>query len=144
MIPRAIDVLSAPTGLELIHGASKEAAAVGSKAALKSAAHKAALGGAKAASAKTAAATAAKAAAVPIICFEWLQRPENVLDGHRSWSDIRPSDAPNHVRIDHHKTNKKVLQPLDDDDGQLFPELEAHLKTLTKRGVPVVVTPGER
>jgi hypothetical protein len=66
MIPRAIDVLSAPTGLELIHGASKEAAAVGSKAALKSAAHKAALGGAKAASAKTAAATAAKAGGVVV------------------------------------------------------------------------------
>lgn len=83
-------------------------------------------------------------AAVPIICFEWLQRPENVLDGHLSWSDIRPSDAPVHVRIDHHKTNKKVLQPLEDDDGQLFPELEAYLKTLSKSGVPVVVTPAER
>lgn len=83
-------------------------------------------------------------AAVPIICFEWLQRPENVLDGHLGWTDVRPSDAPTHVRINHHKTNKKVLQPLEDDEGPLFPELEAYLQSLSKLGVPVVVTPGER
>jgi hypothetical protein len=53
-------------------------------------------------------------AAVPIICFEWLQRPENVLAGHLSWGDIRPADAPRHVRINHHKTGRKVLQPLED------------------------------
>jgi len=50
-------------------------------------------------------------AAVPLICFEWLQRPENVLAGHLTWSDIRPNAHPRHVRIDHHKTGEKVLQP---------------------------------
>jgi hypothetical protein len=30
-------------------------------------------------------------AAVPLICFEWHQRPENVLAGHLTWSNYRPS-----------------------------------------------------
>lgn len=28
-------------------------------------------------------------AAVAVICFEWLQRPENVIAGHIKWSDYR-------------------------------------------------------
>ena len=60
-------------------------------------------------------------AAVPLICFEWLQRPENVLAGHLTWSDIRPSALPRHVRIDHHQTGEKVLQPLEDLQGPRFP-----------------------
>ena len=83
-------------------------------------------------------------AAVPLICFEWLQRPENVLAGHLTWSDIRPSAHPRHVRIDHHKTGEKVLQPLEDAQGPLFPELEAYLGSLPRIGVSVVLTPGER
>ena len=43
-------------------------------------------------------------AIVPLVCFEWLQRPENVLAGHLRWSDYRPHDRPCHVRIVHHKT----------------------------------------
>jgi len=83
-------------------------------------------------------------AAVPLICFEWLQRPENVLAGHLTWSDIRPSAHPRHVRIDHHKTGEKVLQPLEDAQGPLFPELEAYLGSLLRIGILVVLTPGER
>jgi integrase-like protein len=83
-------------------------------------------------------------AAIPLICFEWLQRPENVLAGHLSWGDIRPASHPRHVRIDHHKTGQKVLQPLEDGQGALFPELEAYLGTLTRLGIAVVLTPGER
>jgi hypothetical protein len=49
-------------------------------------------------------------AAVPLICFEWLQRPKNVLAGHLGWGDIRASAHPHYVRIDHHKTGKEVLQ----------------------------------
>jgi len=61
-------------------------------------------------------------AAVPLICLEWLQRPENVLAGHLTWSDIRPNAHPRHVRIDHHKTGEKVLQALEDAQGPLsFP-----------------------
>jgi hypothetical protein len=83
-------------------------------------------------------------AAVPIICFEWLQRPENVLAGHLSWGDVRPADRPHHVRIDHHKTGKKVLQPLEDAQGRLFPELEDYLAKLPRLGLAVVLTPGRR
>jgi hypothetical protein len=44
-------------------------------------------------------------AAAALICFWWLQRPENVLDGHLTWHDYRPADHPNHVKIFHHKTD---------------------------------------
>ena len=57
--------------------------------------------------------------AVPFICFEWLQRPENVLAGAISWTDYRPAHRPRHVRIEHWKTHKMVWQPLEDDTGPL-------------------------
>ena len=47
-------------------------------------------------------------AIVPLVCFEWLQRPENVLAGHLRWTDFRPAERPNHVRIVHHKTAEIV------------------------------------
>ena len=62
--------------------------------------------------------------AAPLICFEWLQRPENVLGGAISWTDYRPAHHPRHVRIEHWKTKKMVWQPLEDDHGLLFPEIE--------------------
>ena len=84
-------------------------------------------------------------AAVPLICFEWLQRPENVLSGHLVLGGHPAgSSHPNHVRIDHHKTGEKVLQPLEDAQGRSFPELEAYLATIKRLGVAVVLTPGER
>jgi hypothetical protein len=45
-------------------------------------------------------------AAVPLICFEWHQRPENILAGHLTWTDYRPPGRPNAVRILHHKTEQ--------------------------------------
>ena len=47
-------------------------------------------------------------AAVPLICFEWHQRPENVLAGHLTWGDYRPPERPNAARIVHHKTGELV------------------------------------
>ena len=47
-------------------------------------------------------------AAVPLICFEWHQRPENVLAGHLTWTELPASDRPNTVRIEHHKTGELV------------------------------------
>jgi len=67
-----------------------------------------------------------------------------VLAGHLTWSDIRPSAQPRHVRIDHHKTGEKVIQPLEDAQGPLFPELETYLNGLPRIGLSVVLTPGER
>jgi hypothetical protein len=35
-----------------------------------------------------------EAAAAAVICFEWLQRPENVLAGCITWQDYRPDAFP--------------------------------------------------
>jgi len=47
-------------------------------------------------------------AAVPLISYEWHQRPENVLAGHLTWADYRPLERPNAVRVLHHKTGEIV------------------------------------
>ncbi|MFA5955994.1 hypothetical protein [Hyphomicrobium sp.] len=85
---------------------------------------------------------------VPLICYEWHQRPENVLAGSFKWSDWRPEERPTAVRIEHTKTGEEVWMPLEDKvDGKvvlLFPEIEAYLAELEKIGDVVVVTPGVR
>lgn len=81
-------------------------------------------------------------ALAPLICFEWLQRPENVIDGYITWADWRPSSRPNHVQVFHHKTGERVWQPLEDETGPLFPELEAALAEVPRLGVPMVLTTG--
>jgi integrase len=82
--------------------------------------------------------------AAALICFEWLQRPENVLTGKITWPDYRPAEHPHHVRIFHHKTGQVVLQPLEAEGRKLYPELEAYLADLPRIGVPIVVTKGSR
>jgi integrase len=81
-------------------------------------------------------------ALVPLICFEWLQRPENVLDGYITWADWRSSRMPQHVHVFHHKTGERVWQPLEDEAGLLFPEIESVLAELPRLGVPIVLTTG--
>ena len=83
-------------------------------------------------------------AAVPLICFEWHQRPENVLAGHLSWADYKRSDRPNWVRIEHHKTGEQVDMPLFDRHGPLFPELVAYLDGLERLGIPIVLMKPKR
>jgi hypothetical protein len=79
-------------------------------------------------------------AAVPLICFEWHQRPENVLAGHLTWADYRPTEGSNAVRVLHHKTGEVVFLPLVARTGEpLFPELTAYLDTLERLGVPIVL-----
>jgi hypothetical protein len=78
-------------------------------------------------------------AAVPLICFEWHQRPENVLAGHLTWADYRPTDRPNMVRVLHNKTGVLVSLPLIDNEGPLFPELTQYLDGLERLGIPVVL-----
>jgi hypothetical protein len=53
-----------------------------------------------------------EAAAAAVVCFEWLQRPENVLGGYVTWSDYRSKDHPNAIKILHHKTGAVVWHPL--------------------------------
>ena len=83
-------------------------------------------------------------AVVPLVRFEWLQRPENVLAGHLSWSDYRPTERPNHVRIVHHKTGQVIWHPLQLGGERFYPELENALARLDKIAVPIVATTGER
>ena len=82
--------------------------------------------------------------AATLICYEWLQRPENVLAGKISWSDYRPAHHPLAVRIDHHKTKKKIWQPLEDENGRLYPELEVYLTRVPRLGIPMVLLEPER
>jgi IS5 family transposase len=83
-------------------------------------------------------------AVVPLACFEWLQRPENILAGHLRWTDYRPLEKPHHVRIVHHKTGQVVWHPLEAFGERFYPELEELLTKLTKIAVPIVVTLGRR
>jgi integrase len=82
--------------------------------------------------------------AAALICFEWLQRPENVLDGKITWADYRPTDRPLHVRVIHQKTGESVWMPLEDRSGTLYPELENYLAELPRLGLPIVLTTGNR
>jgi hypothetical protein len=79
-----------------------------------------------------------------LICFEWLQRPENVLAGLTTWPGYRPPARPNSVHIEHHKTGKLVWHPLEDGQGKFYPEIEAYLAELPKIGTSIVLTPGTR
>jgi hypothetical protein len=84
-----------------------------------------------------------EAAAAAVICFEWLQRPENVIGGYLTWPDYRPADFPDALRIVHHKTGATVWHPLEEaaDGGtaQFYPEAEAVLARLPRRGVPMIL-----
>lgn len=80
-------------------------------------------------------------ALVPIIAFEWVQRPTNIVGGHITWTDYRGTSMPQHVRVFHHKTGEAVWLPLvDHEDGTLFyPELEEKLAHAERLGVPMVI-----
>jgi hypothetical protein len=83
--------------------------------------------------------------AAALICFEWHQRPENVLAGSITWNDYRHPDHPHEVHIRHRKTDVVVELPLEDEDGNPFyPELDAYLAELPRLGLPMVLTSGER
>jgi hypothetical protein len=83
--------------------------------------------------------------AAALICFEWHQRPENVLAGSITWHDYRHDDSPNVVNIRHRKTGVVVPLPLEDESGMSFyPELDAYLANLPRLGLPIVLTSGER
>lgn len=80
-----------------------------------------------------------------LVCFEWHQRPENVLAGSLTWGDWRPAIRPGAVRILHAKTGAEVWQRLDDEDGSpLFPEVTRYLDGLERIGVPVVLMRPQR
>lgn len=84
-----------------------------------------------------------EAAAAAVICFEWLQRPENVIAGHIKWSDYRSAKTPNVIKILHHKTGAVVMHPLEETvDGRLvkfYEEAEQVLSHLPRRGVSMIL-----
>jgi hypothetical protein len=84
-----------------------------------------------------------EAAAAAVICFEWLQRPENVLAGLLRWPDYRGEKWPHAIKILHHKTDATVWHPLEETSGgatvQFYPEAEAVLARLPRRGVPMIL-----
>ena len=84
-----------------------------------------------------------EAAAAAVICFEWLQRPENVLAGILRWPDYRGKEWPNAIKILHHKTGATVWHPLEEiKNGEVvrfYPEAEAILEKLPRRGVPMIL-----
>lgn len=82
--------------------------------------------------------------AAALICFEWHQRPEHVRAGDITWADYRPSHRADAVHVRHPKTGEKGWVPLEDDEGPLFPELEAYLAELPRIGIPIVLTAGVR
>jgi len=79
-----------------------------------------------------------EAAAVAVICFEWLQRPENVIAGHIKWSGYRTGSKPT-IRIEHHKTGEIVDHPLEDDDVKFYEEAEEVLSHLKRLGTPMIL-----
>ena len=73
-----------------------------------------------------------------MIAFYWLQRETDIIS-RLSWTHYRPLDAPDVVRIVHHKTHELVDLPLVDDDGtQLWRELTARLDRALKTGTLIV------
>jgi hypothetical protein len=81
--------------------------------------------------------------AAAVICFEWLQRPENVIAGHVKWTGYRTGPKPS-IRIEHHKTGAVIDHPLEETmlDGSVvkfYEEAERILSNLTRRGVPMIL-----
>jgi hypothetical protein len=82
-------------------------------------------------------------AAVAVICFEWLQRPENVVAGHIKWSGYRTGPSPT-IQIEHHKTGAVVAHPLEEilPDGSLvrfYEDAEKVLSHLKRLGTPMIL-----
>ena len=86
-----------------------------------------------------------QAAAAPVICFEWLQRPENVLAGYLRWPDYRSTEHPTALKIFRHKTGAVVWHPLEEtQDGNriiFYQDAEAVLAALPRLSVPVILHP---
>jgi hypothetical protein len=85
-------------------------------------------------------------AAAAVICFEFLQRPENVLAGYLAWPDYRGQAVPNAIKITHHKTGAVVWHPLEEKTEQgplkFYADAEAVLDQLPRRGVAMILKPG--
>jgi hypothetical protein len=80
--------------------------------------------------------------AAAVICYEWLQRPENVIAGHIKWSGYRMGASA--IQIEHHKTGAVIQHPLEETlaDGTIvkfYADAEEVLSHLTRRGTPMIL-----
>ncbi len=74
-----------------------------------------------------------------LIAFFWLQREEDIFL-RLAWTNYRPNDAPNTVRIFHHKNGELVQVPLCDEDGSdLWPDLVPRLDGEARQGTLLVM-----
>ena len=85
-----------------------------------------------------------EAAAAAVICFEWLQRPENVLAGYLRWTDYRSNEWPRAIKIEHHKTGAIVWHPSREKRRmwrtlKFYADAEAVLARLPRRGIPMIL-----
>lgn len=85
-----------------------------------------------------------EAAATAVICFEWLQRPENVVAGYITWADYRAPSAPSIIRVAHHKTGTIAPHPLEETDEKgnvtlFYPDAEEILAKLPRLGLPMIL-----
>ncbi|MBW5438622.1 hypothetical protein FXB41_28820 [Bradyrhizobium canariense] len=85
-----------------------------------------------------------EAAATAVICFEWLQRPENVVAGYITWADYRAPSAPSIIRVAHHKTGTIAPHPLEEADEKgnvtlFYPDAEEVLAKLPRLGLPMIL-----
>jgi hypothetical protein len=73
-----------------------------------------------------------------MVSFFWLLRQGDCL--RLAWGAYRSSDAPDVVRLVHHKTGEPVEVPLIDDDGSaLFPEICGRLDAAPRYGSLIVM-----
>lgn len=82
-----------------------------------------------------------EAAAAAVVCFEWLQRPENMVL-HFTWANYDPPNHRGWVNVEHHKTGVEGWHPLvDPETGErLYPEAEAILAQVPRRALLVCVS----
>lgn len=58
-----------------------------------------------------------------------------MLGGHISWTDYRPAERPDAVRIVHHKTGELVWLSLSDEDGPLSRQNREQVSDESQNGV---------
>jgi hypothetical protein len=82
-------------------------------------------------------------AAVAVICFEWLQRPENVVAGLLTWPDYRSKKWPHAA----HRAPQEQAAGLASEIVKFYAEAEDILSYLPKLGIPMImrrIEKGER
>jgi integrase len=73
-----------------------------------------------------------------MIAFYWFVRQVDILS-RLQWTAYRPKDAPDVVRVFHHKSGVAMVKPLYDIDGTvLYPELMERLDAAPRHGTLIV------